>query len=187
MLHDSFEDVGIPPGYGFKQLLYCPAANVLVVQTQSWSNSWRPERLYFRDIGAPRYTAIGTPTDLVSQEFPVVAISRPLLAYQSNVHTLELDGQGIERHGASWKSVTVFDLKARNELDVIDTQLVRFPEGVSDAWISSLLSFGESGDILHVVAALSRDGRLSFEYQVAELDLKTRVVRPLATLPAVFM
>ncbi len=86
MLNRSFEEMGIPPGYGFKQLLFSPVANTVVVQTQSAGHNWRPERLYFRKAESDKYRNIGEPGDLTSQEFPFAHPSKPLLAYNSLQH-----------------------------------------------------------------------------------------------------
>jgi hypothetical protein len=184
MLHKSFEDLGIPPKYGFKHLLFCPSANVLVVQTQSGTDDWRPERLYYRATAAERYLPVAQDSDLVSHEDPVVAISRPLLAYRTSLHNFFADAEGLQRHGANWESVRVFDLQARADIHVIDSRKIKFPQKTTYGSISNLLGFAESGDILHVVAALSDDEQLTTNYFLSELNMQTGVVRPLATLPA---
>jgi hypothetical protein len=68
MFSRSFEEMGIPPGYGFKQLLFSRVANVLVAQMQSAGNKWRPERLFFRHSALDKYQQVGAPADFHSQE-----------------------------------------------------------------------------------------------------------------------
>ncbi|HWZ45230.1 MAG TPA: hypothetical protein VNW97_17285 [Candidatus Saccharimonadales bacterium] len=157
----------------------------MVVQTQSVS-SWRPERLYFRTVTDERYIAIGCPY-LMSQEYPVLAAARPLLAYNTMLHGFELDAEGDERHFGNWDAVRIFDLQTHGEVSFIGEQTIRFPDGVTDGWISQLVAFAGRGDLLHVIAGLSRDGLRSMEYCLAELDIQSHAVRPLALLPAVFM
>jgi hypothetical protein len=178
MFHKSFVDLGISPGYGFKQLLFCPSANALVVQAQSATSSWRPDRLYFRQVTAERYDPVGTDY-LFSQEDPVLAPSRPVLAYRANVHSFALDAAGVERHSAKWDSIRVFDLHARAETCVVSARTIQFPDGVTNGWISGLLAFAENenGDVLHVVAGLSRNGDQSMDYYLSELNLQTLAVR----------
>jgi hypothetical protein len=87
MLNRSFQEMGIPPGYGLKELLFSPVANALVVQMQPSGGNWRPERLYFRHTTSDKYRPIiGEPDHLTSQEFPFVQPTKPLLAYNSMQH-----------------------------------------------------------------------------------------------------
>jgi len=81
MWNRSIQEMGIPSGYAFKQLLFSPVAGALVVQTQTAEKNWRPERLYFRHIDADKYRPIGQPGDLVSQDYPFLHPSKPLVAY----------------------------------------------------------------------------------------------------------
>jgi hypothetical protein len=92
MLHRSFEEMGIAPGYRFKQLLFSPAANALVVQAHSSGKHWRPERLYFRHVESDKYTSVGQPADLISQDSPFVHSSKPLLAYNCLKHRFSVIG-----------------------------------------------------------------------------------------------
>ena len=78
MFGKTFEEMGIPPEYAFRQLLFSPVANALVLQVGSGRDNWRPERLYFRHSEWDKYPLIGNPGDLVSQDSPFVHSSRPL-------------------------------------------------------------------------------------------------------------
>ena len=108
----SFQEMGIPQGYGFKQLLFSAAANALVVQTQSAEKNWLPERLYFRHIDSDRYSPVGQPSDLVSQDYPFVHPSKPLIAYNCLEHHFSVDAQGEEHHGADWDSLIIYKLES---------------------------------------------------------------------------
>ena len=176
--------MGIPSGYGFKQLLFSPVANALVLQTQSAGHNWRPERLYYRHTASEKYQNIGEPGDLTSQEFPFVHTSKPLLAYNSMQHRFTLDAQGGERHGGDWDSLKLFNLELGVEIDSINQDVLHLPTGVVRGWISRLVAFGDSG--LFVQAGLSKDGS-RMDYVVAELDLPQRILKPIAALPATFM
>jgi hypothetical protein len=184
MFNKSFQEMGIPPGYGFKQLLFSPVANALVVQTQSAGHNWRPERLYFRSAVSDNYRNIGEPSDLTSQEFPFVHSSKPLLAYNSMQHRFTVDAQGEERHTGDWDSLKLFDLKLGVEIDSINQDTLHLPTGVMRGWISSLVAFGDSG--LFVQAGLSKDGS-RMDYLVAEVDLAERLLKPIVALPATFV
>ena len=70
MFSKSFEEMGIPQGYGFKQLLFSLVANALVLHTCSASDNWRPERLFYRHLAWDRYRIMANPDDLISQESP---------------------------------------------------------------------------------------------------------------------
>src|SRR6266850_6329957 len=120
MFNKSFEEMGIPPGYGFRQLLFSPVVNTVIVQMQSASRNWRPERLCFRQAGSDKYRSIGAPGDLISQEFPFVHPSKPLLAYNSNQHRFRVDDQGEERHSGNWDSLNIFNLESGVEVASIN-------------------------------------------------------------------
>jgi hypothetical protein len=185
MLHKSFEEMGIPAGYAFRNLLYCASADVLIVQTQPLQG-WRPDRLYTRPSGAERYEPIGTPDELISQDDPVVSCSRPLLVYNTMRHSFRPDEQGNERHSANWEAVRVFDLRSGREKHVVDRETLHLPDRNLDVWISRLLGFADSHECLHVVASFSRD-KSAINYYVSELHLPTGLVRPLINLPATFL
>lgn len=183
MLHKSFEEMGIPSGYGFKQLFFSPVANALVLQTCSASEGWRPERLYFRHTDSEEYRLVGIPDDLASQESPFVHPSKPLLAYVSVQHAFSLDADGRERHSGRWDSLHVVGLENVAEVHSVNEQTLRLPNGINRGWICEIVAFGDSG--LFVKAALSKH-ESSFEYFIAELDA-LQGLRPIAALSAVFM
>jgi hypothetical protein len=178
--------MGIPPGYGFKKLLFCDQANLLVAHTQSLKN-WRPERLFGRPIGSERYHSIAPPAEMISQDDPVLSPSHPLLAYNTMLHTLRLDGGGNELHGAAWEAVRVIDLRADTETHFIDRETLHLPDRETEVWVSQLLAFGERPETLHIVAAFKRHDSSFMEYYVAELHLQSGLVRPLVNLPAAFL
>ena len=186
MIHKSFEDMGIPRGYGFKQLLFCLSAKKLVVHTES-VRPWRPERLYIRDLSSDRYTLVGSPADMISQQYPVISNSKCLLAYSAELNKFDVNEEGDELHFGQWDSINIHNLAAPAEARILDSNAIRFPEGVNDGWISSILSFSDSGKNLNVVAGLSRTKRRHMEYYVCDLDLETGVLRPITILPATFM
>jgi hypothetical protein len=183
MFPKTFGEMGIPSGYGFKQLLFSPVANALVVQACSGTNGWRPERLYFRHWGWDRYRPIGIPDDLVPQESPFIHPSRPLLAFVSMQHKFSIDGEGKEFHSGDWHSLRIVSLETGYEIQSVDEETIVFPSGISRGWICEIVAFGESG--LFVKAALSRDETL-IEYFIAELN-EARALKPIVALPAVFM
>jgi len=183
MDHRSFEEMGIPPGYGFKQLLFSPVANALVLQTCPADDAWRPERLYFRPVGAYKYTPIGKPASLVSQESPFVHSSKPLLAYNSMEHKFSLDAEGRERHSADWRSFEVASLESGLTVRSAHPDSLRLPSGFHHGWICEVVAFGDSG--IFVKVGLSED-RSRFEYFIAELD-EADMLKPITELPAAFM
>jgi hypothetical protein len=184
MLIKSFEGIGIPPRYGFKRLLFSPAANALVVQVQSADTNWRPERLFFRRTASDKYQPVGEPGALYSQEDPVVHASKPLLAYNCLEHKFSIDAQGKERHSGGWDSVRLFDLELGIETVPVSPKTIQLPPGIVRGWIASLVSFSESG--LYVQAGLATD-ESNMEYVLAEIDFGMRRMVRVATLPAVFM
>jgi hypothetical protein len=184
MGNKSFQEMGIPPGYGFKQLLFSPATGVLIVQAQSAGKNWRPERLYFRHIESDKYNPIGQPTDLISQDCPFVHPSKPLLVYNSLKHSFSVDVQGEERHSADWHSLNLFNVESGVEIESINRETLTLPSGIVRGWISTLIGFSDSG--LFVQAGLSKEGS-RMDYVVAELDLSRHVLKPIVALPATFM
>lgn len=183
MLPISFEEMGIPPGYGFKQLLFSPVASVLVLQTCSARDNWRPERLFFRHLAWDRYRIVGNPSDLTSQESPFLHSSKPLLAYVSMQHSFSLDEEGKERRHGHWKGLHIVNLESGSETQSVDDESIILPTVTRRGWICEILSFGDSG--LFVKAALAKS-EASIEYFVSELDTAQNV-KPIARLPAVFM
>jgi hypothetical protein len=139
MWNRSFQEMGIPSGYGFKQLLFTPVAHALVVQTQSAEKNWRPERLYFRHIDASQYTPIGQPGDLVSQEYPFLHPDKPLIAYNCLKHQFSVDAQGDERHGADWDSLNIYNLQTGMGVEQINQETLSLPPGIARGWISTLV------------------------------------------------
>ncbi len=183
MFATSFEEMGIPAGYGFKQLLFSPTANALVLQTCSARDNWRPERLFFRHLAWDQYRIIGSPDDLISQESRFLHPSKPLLAYVSAQHRFSLDEEGKERHHGNWNGLHIVNLESGSETQSVSEESIILPAGTKHGWICDIVSFGDSG--LFVKAALSKNEAL-VEYFVAELDAAQNV-KPIASLPAVFM
>jgi len=184
MWNRSFQEMGIPLGYGFKQLLFSSCANAVVVQAQSAGNNWRPERLYFRLGDSEKYKPIGQPDSLVSQEFPFVHPSKPLLAYNCLKHKFSLDAQGEERHSADWHSLNVYDLASGAEIDIVNQETIVLPEGIVKGWISTIVAFTDLG--LFVQAGLSKESS-RMDYVIAEVSVPTHVLKPVVALPATFM
>jgi len=183
MFPSSFEEMGIPPEYAFKQLLFSPIANTLVLQTCSAKDNWRPERLYFRHSGWDKYRLVGNPGDLVSQESPFVHPSKPLLAYNSLQHNFSLDAEGQEQHHGDWHSLQIVGLETGSAVRSTTQDTLQLPVGFTRGWIYEIVAFGDSG--LFVKAGLSETGS-SFGYFVAELDV-AQILKPIFELPAVFM
>jgi hypothetical protein len=181
----SFEEMGIPAGYTFSTLLYCPPADTLIVRAQA-TRGRGPDRLYARSVGGERYELIGTPDESISQEDPTVLCSHPLLAYNTLHHSIQSGEAGNEWPGANWEAVRVLNLRTRSETHVVDRETLHLPDQNIDVWVSRLLSFADSHECLHVVAGFSRD-KLEINYYVSELHLPTGLVRPIVNLPAVFL
>lgn len=183
MLPTTFQEMGIPVGYGFKQLLFSPLANCVVLQACSVSDNWRPERIFFRRSDWDKYRILGNPADLVSQESPFIHPSKPLLAYNSQQHVFSLDGEGRERHAGDWHSLEVVSLEDGSAVRSVNYDTLRLPAGFMRGWICEIVAFADAGLFVH--AALSHTGE-SFGYYVAELD-DSLMLKPLFQLPAVFM
>jgi len=184
MWNKSFQEIGLPAGYGFKQLLFSPAAKALVIQAQSAASNWRPERLYVRKLNSDRYEPIGQPDDLTSQDYPFLHSSKPLLAYNSMQHHFSMDAQDEERHSADWESLRLYDLESSVEVNCMNAENLTLPPGIVRGWISRLVAFCDSG--LFVQAGLSKDGS-RMDYVVAEIDFLNHILTPLAALPATFI
>jgi len=174
MLHKTFSEMGIPPGYGFKKFQHSPIAHALVVQTQSSGHNWRPERLYFRKVEAPTYQSVGAVDDLVSQEFPFVHPSEPLLAYNCMVHKFPIDEHGQERHSGDWDSLRIFNLENGSDVDSIGPGSLKLPDGTSRGWIAGIVTFDSFG--LYVTVGLSQKDAMTMDYFVAKLELKQRTL-----------
>ena len=178
-----FEDMGIPPGYGVKQLLFSPAANVLVLQIHSAGEAWRPERLYFRGIGSDKYSPIGAPSLLVSQERPCIHSSKPLVAFNQMQHKFSLNAAGEELHSGDWHSLEVVSLETGLPVRTVRPDTLRLPSEFRHGWIYDVVAFGDHG--LFVNAGLSYNMK-AFVYFIAQLD-ESGELKPLVELPAVFL
>ncbi len=183
MGYRSFEEMGIPSEYAFKQLLFSPIANALVLQTCSAKENWRPERLYFRQSEWDKYRLVGNPGDLVSQECPFVHPSKPLLAYNSVQHSFSLDAEGQEQHSGDWHALQIVNLETGSAVQSTTQDTLQLPPAFTRGWICNIVAFGDSG--LFVKAGLSETGS-SFGYFIAELDV-VQILKPIFQLPAVFM
>lgn len=186
MLHTSFEQMGIPPGYGFRSLLFCGQASMLVLQARA-IEGWRPDRLFARAASGERYEPLGAPGEMLSQEDPVLSPSHPLLAYNTFLHSFGIDAAGEEQHFGNWEAIRVLDLHTWKETHVVDKETLHLPDRELKVWIASLLSFTDKPETLHVVAGFKRSDAMSADYYVSELHLPTGLVRPLVCLPAVFL
>lgn len=185
MQSKSFEEMGLPAGYAFGNLLYCSPADTLIVQAQP-RNGHGPDRLYTRSAGSERYEAIVAEHDLISQEDPAVLCSHPLLAYNTLRHSLQSGEAGNGWPGANWEAVRVLDLTTRTERHMVDRETLHLPDPDLDVWVVRLLGFADSHERLHVVAGFSRD-KSTINYFVSELHLLTGLVRPMVNLPATFL
>lgn len=184
MWNKSFQEMAIPPGYGFKQLLFSSVANALVVQTQSAEKTWRPERLYFRHIDSDKYKPVGQPGDLVSQDYPFVHPSKPVVAYNCLKHRFSVYPQGEERHSADWDCLTLYNLESGVVVEQINPDTLTLPPGIVRGWISTIVAFSDAG--LFVQAGLSKDSS-RMDYVVAELILLQHALKPVVALPATFI
>jgi hypothetical protein len=124
MFSKSFEEMGIPPGYGFKQLLFSPVANALVLQTCSARDNWRPERLFYRHLAWDRYQIIANPNHFISQESPFLHPSKPLLAYVSTQHQFSLDEEGKECHSGNWHGLHIVNLERGSETQSVSEESI---------------------------------------------------------------
>jgi hypothetical protein len=184
MWNKSFQEMGIPLGYGFRRLLYSPAAKSVIVQAESSEKNWRPERLYFRHEASDKYNPVGEPGDLVSQDYPFLHPSKPLLAYNSLKHRFSVDATGEERHSGDWHSLNLFDLASGLEVNSITEEKLTLPPGIETGWVSMIVAFSEAG--LFVQAGLSKESS-RMDYFIAKIGLSTHVLTPIVALPATFM
>ncbi len=178
--------MGIPHGYGLRNLLFCARANILVVQARP-TDGWRPDRLFVRPVSGERYQPLGTPAEMVSQEDPVLSSAGPLLAYKTEVHSFRIDEKGNELHSANWETTRVLDLSTGSETHVVDRETLHLPDSNTEVWVSRLLSFAERADTVHIVAAIRHRDAYVVDYYISELHLSSSLVRPLAPLPAAFL
>jgi len=185
-MHKNLQELGISPGYGFRKLLFCAQASILVVQAQP-TGGWRPDRLFARPVSGERYQPLGAPAEMVSQEDPVLSPSHPLLAYNTELHSFRLDEEGNEQHFGNWKAIRVLDLSTGSETHVVDRETLHLPDSETEVWVSRLLSFAERAETVHIVAAVRRRDAYTVDYYVSELHLSSSLIRPLAHLPAVFL
>jgi hypothetical protein len=98
-------------------------------------------------------------------------------------HKFSMDEEGQELHQGNWHGLHIVSLDRGSETQSVSEESIILPAGTIRGWICEIVSFGDSG--LFVKAALSKNESV-VEYFVAELDAAQNV-KPIATLPAVFM
>src|ERR1051326_6801508 len=184
MFNKSFEEMGVPAGYGFRQMLFNPSANFIVIQTNSTGRPWRPERLFFRHVASLNYRSVGAPGDLTSQEYPFVHPAKPLLAYNAMLHRFIVEPDGKERLSGNWESLSIFDLETGTEVAAVTPSTLRLPSGIVRGWIASIVAFSDEG--LFVTAGLSEDAA-RMDYFVSHVDYHESILKPIAALPATFI
>ena len=187
MLNKSFE-MGIPHDYAFKQLFYHPAVRMLIVQVQPiHTKKWLPDRLYYRALNDGRYRPVGAPLPMMAQEYPVISLKRPILVYNATQYSYTRDAAGEEHLGGDWDSLKIYDLETHQFAQDISRQTLKVPADVTRYWISSLLCFSQTEEVLYLTVGLSQKGEGRMDYYLAGLDIETRVLRVDSPLPAAFM
>jgi hypothetical protein len=176
-----FDEMGVPAGYRFKQLLFSPRANSVVRHASSAMNDWRPERIYFHRVGrvSPSWQSWGIGFARISFHtfFETTACvhddaarlfnrsRRPRttphkLAFSSDRRLIKRLGGPLDRPG----------------IVAGINRLTRF-------WICEIVAFGEQG--LFVKTALSKNESLIEDF-VAELSAEN-LLKPIVLFPAVFL
>jgi hypothetical protein len=182
----TFQDLGIPPQYGFERLLYSPSAGTVVAQARWADRGFRPRLLFVRDVNEEHYTPVGMHEEMLDQGSPQVSLAKPWLAFITARFQIGKDASGEERIGGNPEDVKVFDLSLRSDVLTIPMGNLVLPSDMTDGWISSLLSFSESADALYAVAALSRNRRTTMEYYLSRLELTSSRVEIIALLRTPF-
>ena len=167
---------GIPTGYRWKNLLYNPASESVVIEMTRTDTGHLPmSRLFTRHIGGEFYEQIGNPPDDVSYESPITCESQPIVIFNS----VKWAGGGGHPDG-----VYSFDLRTKELSVCIPKDSLIIPEPHLRSWILTLVSLSEDGETLYLKIGIEKsvsEGGV-VHYYLASLTLGDKRLKLLSVL-----
>ena len=170
---------GIPPGYSWKNLLYNPASETIVIEMACTGRGHLPmSRLFARRKDAEVYEQIGQPGDDLSYEAPVTCEKHPIVVFNS----IKWEGSGGNPDG-----VYLFNLITKELTLCLAKDTFNDAERRLSSWISTLVSLSDDGQTLYLKIGMhpfSRSGVV--DYYLASVGLADKKLQLLSRLKDVW-
>ena len=181
----EWQQEGIPPGYGFSQLLYNPPSGIQIVELcHGVSERFHPNRLFVRLKGAEKYEQLGMPEESCSQESAVTSPGQPILFFNSN--RLTIDG---DRVSGNWDGLYSVDLETLTIVRCASKETLKLPVPYNDCWVTNLMCLSADGKLLYLTIGMCEmtgsTGR-EIAYYLAQFDMETRNLETISRLRAIF-
>lgn len=194
---------GLPGQCTCQQLLFNPAAGVLLVLGRPRGHAPPISRLYWRRRDATRYRPIGKPKPQMSFESPIVALTAPVMYFNVFRYTRLPKDRGLSgkaKGGGAWAGdwVGVYraDLRNGTVQGVLGAKALNVMASSERAWVSSLIATSTDGRGFYGVIGIERKvntstklpGRGSVrltahvDYVLCSLDLEARTLQRITTL-----
>jgi len=167
---------GIPAGYRWKNLLYNPASESIVIEMARTDTGHLPmSRLFTRRKDAAVYEPVGNPSDDVSYECPVTCEKQPIVIFNS----IKWAGGGGTPDG-----VYLFNLKTKELTVCIAKDALMIAEPHLRSWILALVSLSDDGQTLHMKVGIEKpvSGGGVVEYYLASFALLDKKLELLSQL-----
>lgn len=167
---------GIPAGYRWKNLLYNPASESIIVEMARADTGHLPmSRLFTRHKDAEAYEQIGDPADNVSFEAPVTCEKQPIVIFNS----MKWAGGGGDPDG-----VYAFNLSAKKLTVCVTKGALNISEPHLRSWILSLVSLSDDAQTLYLKVGIEKSvsGGGVVEYYLASLALLDKKLELLSRL-----
>jgi hypothetical protein len=166
---------GIPRGYRWKNLLYNPASERIIVEMARTDTGHLPmSRLFTRHKDAEAYELVGDPADDVSFESPVTCERQPIVIFSST----RWEGGGGDHDG-----VYMFNLLSKELKICVAKDTLNIPGPHVRSWVSTLVSLSDDARTLYLkvgIQAVSGGGIV--DYHLASLDLVNQKLQLLSRL-----
>jgi hypothetical protein len=166
----------IPAGYRWKNLLYNPASESIIIEMARTDTGHLPmSRLFTRHKDAEAYEQIGDPADDISFEGPVTCEKQPIVVFNS----MKWAGGGGDPDG-----VYAFNLSSKKLTVCVAKNALNIREPHLRSWIFSLVSLSDDAQTLYLKVGIEKpaSGGGVVEYYLASLALLDKKLELLSRL-----
>jgi hypothetical protein len=181
----EWEEMGIPKGYGFAQLLFNPPTEILIAELcHGHAREFLPNRLFWRRKNEEGYKPLGEAKTNCSQESAVTAASKPVLFFNS----LEIIQENSGRSG-NWDALYTVDLETMTIASAASRRDLRLPAPYTDGWITDLLHSSDDGETLYLaigMCELNGTTRQNIAYYLAQFEIASKNLRTISRLRGSF-
>jgi hypothetical protein len=164
---------GMPAGYRWKQLIYNPASETIVVEMTSPGPPLG--RLFMRRKSAEAYEQIGNPTSDMSYESPVTCEKQPIVIFNS---------VRWANGGGNPDAVYTFNLRTKELTVCVAKDTLTIPEPHLRSWILTLVSLSDDAETLFLKVGVEKpaSGGGVVAYYLASLSLLDKKLAVLSQL-----